>query len=485
MNRATGTSLSAGNAAEINATERRKERVALVSIFVSALLTLAKGFAGFTTGSLALISDAANSLLDIAATTMTWLAIRAAHKPADDEHHYGHGKFESLSALIETAFLFLLSGAVAYEGIRRLMSGQTEILFSWIAVAVLVGSIVVDGWRWWTLRKVAAETNSEALAADALHFSSDLINSIFVLIAIAAAQLGFSQADPIIAIGVSVFIAIAAFRLARRTINTLLDTAPKGLGDSIAAEVEALPGVVGVDHVRVRPAGAHVIGEVGVRVSRTLPLESVQALKDRVREALDGEHPGSLFTVTTNPVQLDDETVMERVMLIAARLRVPLHHVTVQSLARRLSVSFDLEVDQRLTLGEAHKIASRVEIAIRDELGPDVEVESHIEPLVPQLDGREADAATVARVALALAEQATATEAIREVHSVRVRETPAGLVVNYHCRADGALNVAEVHEQVDVLERLVRADHPEICRVVGHAEPLATEPLRLSMGHPT
>lgn len=489
MNTATGTPSPNDRAAQARATARRKERVALVSIFVSALLTVAKGFAGFMTGSLALISDAANSMLDIAATTMTWLALRAAHKPADDEHHYGHGKFESLSALIETAFLFLLSGAVAFEGIRRLASGNTEINFSWIPVAVLVGSIVVDGWRWWTLKKVAKETNSEALAADALHFSSDLVNSIFVLIAIGVAQWGFPQADPIIAIGVSVFIAIAAFRLARRTINTLLDTAPKGLSDTIASEVAILPGVVEVDYVRVRPAGGHIIGEVGVSVSRTLSLEGVQFLKDRVREALDREHPGSLFTVTTTPVQLDDETVLERVMLIAARMRVSLHHVTVQNLARRLSVSFDLEVDERLSLGEAHKIASRVEIAIRDELGPDVEVESHIEPLVPHLNGREADATTVARVALALAEQATATDAIREVHSVRVRETPAGLVVNYHCRADSALNVSAIHDQVDMLERLVRADHPEICRVVGHAEPLSAEPLsaeplRLAAAYP-
>jgi len=174
-------------------------------------------------------------------------------------------------------------------------------------------------------------------------------------------------------------------------------------------------------------------------------------------------------------VQLDDETILERVMLIAARLRVQLHHVTVQSLSQRLSVSFDLEVDAGLTLGAAHAVASRVENALRDELGPQVEVESHIEPLVPHLDGREADAATVARVALALSAKATETAAIRGVHSVRVRETPAGLVVNYHCRADPSLNVADVHEQVDMLDRLVRADHPEICRMVGHAEPLLPE----------
>jgi divalent metal cation (Fe/Co/Zn/Cd) transporter len=139
-----------------------------------------------------------------------------------------------------------------------------------------------------------------------------------------------------------------------------------------------------------------------------------------------------------------------------------------------MAVSFDVEVDGSLSLGQAHEIADRIETAIQEELGPQVEVESHIEPLaVGHLEGREADAATVARIASTLAAN-TAEGPIREVHNVRVRETPAGLVVNYHCRVDPGLNVAAVHELVDDLERRVRLDHAEILRVVGHAEPLGS-----------
>src|SRR3954453_21029991 len=143
-----------------------KERVALGSIVASAIITLAKGAAGLATGSLALISDAAHSLLDVAATTMTWLAVRAANRPADEEHHYGHGKYESLAALVETAFLFLLSGAVAFEGLRRLWSNDASVSFGWAAVGVLVAAILVDAWRWTSLQRIARETGSEALAAD-------------------------------------------------------------------------------------------------------------------------------------------------------------------------------------------------------------------------------------------------------------------------------------------------------------------------------
>jgi cation diffusion facilitator family transporter len=455
------------------ATAKRKERAALWSILASVVITLAKGAAGLATGSLALISDAAHSVLDVAATTITWLAVRAAHRPADEQHQYGHGKFESLAALGETAFLFLLSGAVAYEGVRRLLAGESHVEASWAAAAVLVGAILVDGWRWWSLKRVARETGSDALDADALHFSSDLINSVLVLAALGAAALGYRQVDALVAVGVSGFIALAGFRLAQRTVNTLLDTAPRGLAEQVRAVAESVPGVVGVDRVRVRPAGGHLFGEVLVRVSRTLPLERVAEIRDKVVRAIREQLPHGDFTVAADPIQLDDETILERVLLTAARLHVPVHHVTVQNLSRRMSVSFDVEVDARLSLGRAHEIASRVEHAIRDELGPQIEVESHIEPLaVAQLEGREADAATVAKIAATLAQTATGVDGLSDVHNVRVRATESGLIVNYHCRADPGLNVALVHEMTDELERRVRLAHPEILRIVGHAEPI-------------
>ena len=452
---------------------KRKERAALWSILASVAITIAKGAAGLATGSLALISDAANSLLDVASTTMTWLAVRAANKPADEQHHYGHGKFESLAALAQTAFLFLLSGAVAYEGIRRLANGESFVKPSWAAVGVILGAILIDAWRWWSLTRVATETGSDALHADALHFSSDLVNSIFVLAALGAAAMGYPQVDALVAVGVSVFIAVAGFRIAQRTLGALADTAPKGLAEQVRVRAERVAGVVSVERVRVRPAGGHVFGEVLVRVSRTLPLERVAEIKGKIVGAIREELPQGEFTVTADPIQLDDETILERVLLTAARLRVPVHHVTVQTLAERLSVSFDLEVDGRMSLGRAHQIASRVEAAIREELGPQVEVESHIEPLVAaQLEGREADAATVARIATTLAENTSADGGIDDVHDVRVRVTAPGLVVNYHCHVDPALDVASVHELVDDLERRVRRQHPEILRVVGHAEPM-------------
>jgi cation diffusion facilitator family transporter len=451
---------------------KRKERAALLSILASTVITVGKGVAGLMTGSLALISDAAHSLLDVAATTMTYLAVRAAGKPADEEHHYGHGKVEAVAALAETAFLFVLSGVIAYEGIRRLWSGETQFNPSWLAVGVLVASIVIDAWRWWALKKVARETGSEALEADALHFSADLVNSVLVLAAFGAGWMGFMQADALVAVGVALFIGVAGYKVGRRTLDTLIDAAPAGAADLIRHRASTVPGVVGIDWLRVRGSGGELIGELGIRVSRTLPLDRVAAIKQDVIAAIghDG-HPARL-TVTANPVAMDDETILERIMLIAARRRVPIHHVTVQTVGTRLCVSLDLEIDGRMSLKAAHTIATRVEDAIRAEFGEATEVETHIEPLeVTHLSGREAEATLVARIATTLAEQAGAEGVLRELHHVRVRETPAGLVVNYHCRVDPDLDVLSVHAAVDAMERRVRVALPQVARLVGHAEP--------------
>src|SRR5687767_8348461 len=232
----------------------QKERVALGSVAASGALTVAKGVIGLASGSLALLSEAAHSLIDFGATVMTYFAVRVSGKPADEEHHYGHGKVESVAALAETALLFVLSGVVIWEATKRLLSNQGHIVeASLAAFAVIVVSIVVDFFRARLLYRVAHETASEALEADALHFGSDMWSSIAVLIGLIAVALGYPWADSVAAVIVAVFICIAGWRLGRRTVGTLTDTAPTGVAERVRAIVERIPGVVAIERVRVRP----------------------------------------------------------------------------------------------------------------------------------------------------------------------------------------------------------------------------------------
>jgi cation diffusion facilitator family transporter len=453
--------------------QRDKEKVALTSIAASGGLTIAKGIVGLMTGSLAILSEAAHSLLDFAATVMTYLAVRVSGKPADEEHHYGHGKFESVAALAETALLFLLSGVVIYEAMRRLLGQEEHAVEASIPAFVVIGaSIVIDFFRARALNKVARETSSEALEADALHFSSDLWSSLGVLIGLAAVALGFKWADAVAALVVAAVIVIAGWRLGRRTIDTLLDTAPPGIADQVAQIVRRVPGVVAIDTVRARQVGPEQFVELVISVSRTMPIDRVVLLKEAVVAATRAELPKAQISVIAEPRALDNETVMDRVMVIARNRGLAVHHVTVHAIGEKLSVSLDLEVDGSLTLAAAHEIADGLEGAINDELGSDVEVETHIEPLQTDALGRDATTARIAEVQAALSDIATGTGTLCDVHDVRVRETSEGEVINFHCRVNPAQTVHDVHERVDELERALRAKWPSIKRVIGHAEPL-------------
>jgi cation diffusion facilitator family transporter len=451
-----------------------KQRVALSSIVASAGLTAAKAVVGVLSGSLGLLSEAAHSLIDVGATVMTYYAVRVSDKPADEEHHYGHGKVESVTALAETALLFVLAGVVAWEAAKRLMSPHPpEVEATPWAFAVIVLSIVVDFFRARVLYRTAEKTSSQALEADALHFDSDMWSSAAVLAGLLGIAFGYAWADSAAAIAVSVVICIVGWRLARRTVETLTDTAPPGVADSIRAAVLRIPGVVALERLRVRQVGKVLFVDLVVAVSRTLPLDRVAALKDRIVEAVRADGGAAAeVTVTTEPHALDDESVLERVMVIARNRALAVHHVTVHAIEGRLAVSLDLEVDGALSLGAAHDIASGLEEAVRAELGPEVEVETHIEPLQPfDEPGHEAAPERIAAVRRALAEIAAKVDLVGEIHDVRVRQADDGEIVNFHCLVDPLLKVANVHDKVDEVERALRQHFPSIKRVIGHAEP--------------
>lgn len=451
-----------------------KRRAAMLSVMATILLTAAKFVAALTSGSLALLTDALQGLVDIGSTLFTWFAVSAADKPADDEHHYGHGKVESLAALIETAILFTLAGAILWEAGSRLWTGATEtVLVTPVVVGVMLLSMIVDAVRWNSLRKIAKQTGSEALSAEATHFSADFVGSAMVLLGLVGVWFGLPKADAVAAFAIAAFTAYSAFKLGRRTIDTLLDAAPKGVGERLRATASAVPGVVDIEWVKVRPAGGRTHGEIGIRVSRTLPLDRVVAIKQALLDAVAREEPGAEITIAANPVQVDDETALERVLLIALKLKIPVHHVTVHSIGERLSVSLDMEVDAKLPLGEAHELATRLESAIRAEFGGETEVETHIEPMeTGQPTGHNAAWETVEDIGKALAGEAQRLAGpVHDIHSVRVRQTRNGLVVNYHCRVDPSLDVAAVHAAVDAIERAVRLAQPQVCRLVSHAEP--------------
>jgi cation diffusion facilitator family transporter len=448
-----------------------KTRVAAISVIASAGMAVAKFVVGIIIGSLALVSEALHSSVDVVATVITWLVVRVSDQPADEEHHYGHGKFESISALGVIALLYVLAGGILVESWSRLREGTPPPIISAFPFVVLVIDIAVNFWRARALHRTARETQSQALAADALHFTSDVLGSIAVIIGLALAGFGFWWGDAAAAIAVAIMIALLGLRMARSTVETLLDRAPEGVAEKVEAALRAVPGVVDVERMRIRMVGPTTFIDTIAKVPRTYPIDRVEEIKRKAQLAVSEVLGDADLTFTAIPVALNDESVRERIMVIARNSGLAIHHVTVHDLRGKLIVSIDLEVDGGMALTAAHDIAQSLEQSIENDFGTDVEVDTHIEPLEPELPhGTDAAPERVETVAAALSRFAAGT-AIHDIHNVRVRDTEAGEIVNFHCRAAPSMSVIKVHESVDEIERALRRAFPTVKRVISHAEP--------------
>jgi cation diffusion facilitator family transporter len=454
--------------------ETSKTSVAAISIFASGGMAIAKFVVGIAIGSLALISEALHSSIDLVATIITWAVVRVSDKPADDEHHYGHGKLESVSALGVTALLYVLAGGILVEAYSRIREGTPPPTISAVPFVVLVIDIVVNLWRARALHRAARETRSQALAADALHFASDVMGSFAVIIGLVLAALGFWWGDAAAAAAVAVMIALLGLRMAGSTVQTLVDRAPEGVAERATAAIRSVPGVVDVERLRARMVGATHFIDAIVQVPRTYPIDRIENIKRQSQEAVSKALDDADLTFTAVPVARNNETVRDRIMVIARNSGLAVHHVTVHDLGTKLIVSIDLEVDGEMPLVTAHDVANNFERNIKDDFGDDVEVDVHIEPLEPELPhGVDASAERVQTIAAALTQFAAGTD-IHDIHNVRVRDTEAGEIVNFHCRAAPSMSVIRVHEHVDEIERALRRAFPSVKRVISHAEPPRT-----------
>ncbi|MGH9729511.1 MAG: cation diffusion facilitator family transporter, partial [Candidatus Acidiferrales bacterium] len=272
---------------------REKKRVALASIGAAVVLVSLKVFLSLRTGSLGILSEALHSSLDLLAAILTYFSVRISDKPADADHTYGHAKFESVSAFVETALLLMTAVYIISEAIQRLLFKQTPVYPSFLAIVLLALMIGIDWTRARRISRVARLYPSEALEADALHFSTDVWSTSVVLFGVVAVWLGQSFnipwlrfTDPLAALAVAGVIIWVGARMGRRTLEALLDVAPKGLQGRILAAAQKVEGVLGVDRVRLRRAGQRYFVDVTISVPRTASLEEAHATSDRIERRI-------------------------------------------------------------------------------------------------------------------------------------------------------------------------------------------------------
>jgi cation diffusion facilitator family transporter len=378
--------------------EVEKRRVALTSVIAAVFLTTFKIIVGVMTGSLGIMAEAIHSGLDLMAAVITFVAVHFAGQPADENHPYGHGKIESFSALFETVLLFVTCGWIIYEAVERLFFHPTQVEPSIWAFVVMGVSIAIDYGRSRALLRVAQKYKSQALEADALHFSTDIWSSVVVLFGLGLVKCSdwvghkeiLMKADSVSALGVAVIVLWVSWQLVRSTLDVLLDRAPKGIADEVKALARGIPGVVDCKRVRVRNVGPTAFIDLVIEVPRTMPLERAHGVSSQLEEIIVRRHPHADVVVHFEPVAVPNEDWTDRVQAVAGEMGHYVHDVRVHHVEGKRAVYYHLEVDPLLTLSDAHDLADRIETEIKNRF-PDIdEVNTHIENRADMVNEGEA-----------------------------------------------------------------------------------------------
>lgn len=464
-------------------TIREKKQAALLSIGSATLLLSLKTFLVWRTGSLGVLSEALHSGLDLVAAVITFLSVRVSDQPADERHPYGHGKFENFSAFIETALLVLTAFYIIYEAFQRLFFHSVHVQPSLLAIVILLVALSIDFTRARALSHAARRLLSEALEADALHFSTDVWSTIVVIFGVVLVWVGDSwnlpwlaYADALAALAVAGVILWVGSQLGRRTLDALLDAAPAGLQNEIINAIGEMEGVLHVERVRVRRAGNRHFVDATVSVRRSASLEQVHELTDAIEQRI-GQIVPSDVVVHTEPRAPRDEHLFESIRAIAQRMSLAIHDIAAYQQDSNLFIELHLEVDEKLSLLEAHRRATQLENAIRalGDGNSNFEVNIHIEPLGRHIATPEIGVGEMQQLELAveafLNHMPRNYDELINCHDVRVRQVEHHILVSCHCVMKSELPITRIHDVLAALEDLVKERFPQISRVTIHPEP--------------
>jgi cation diffusion facilitator family transporter len=451
-----------------------QRRTALFSVFAALALIGLKLGTGVATGSLGVLSEAVHSGTDLIAALLTFFAVGVAVRPADTGHQYGHGKAEHLSALAESAILVFASLVIIWRAIGRLTgSSHPSVEAPWWALAVMGVVLVIDVGRTIASARAARRYGSAALSANALHFASDFAGSVAVLVGLLLVRAGEVKADSIAALFVALLVLFAAVRLMRRNVDVLMDRVPADAEEAARLAIEDIRPTVELRRLRMRQAAGRYFADVVIGVSVDAAVGQGHAAADAVERAVQSALPEADVVVHVEPLG-DRAEVRERAHAAALGVRRvrEVHNVSVISTDAGTEISLHLKLPGGLSLDEAHEIAEEVERAIVAALPEVAAVETHLEPLAEEAEGKRMSVGDVAAehdLVARIVRDATGAEAgdLRFVH------TDDGLVVHLTLRLPAGWTLADAHAEASRVEELIRTERPEIADVLVHTEPRA------------
>ncbi len=451
---------------------RKKIGAAITSAIAAFFLTTFKLVVGIATGSLGILSEAAHSALDLIAAITTLFAVRAADKPADTEHPYGHGKFENISALFETLLLLLTCVLIGREAFVRLLFKKVAVEITFWSFAVMLTSIAVDLSRSRMLSRTAKKFHSQALEADALHFSMDVLSSSIVIFGLLGAKMGFRFADSFAALGVSIIVMLISIRLGKRAIDVLVDRSPnRKLVASIREAALGTKGVEELKSLRVRDSGGKIFVDMVVELPRLLPFELAHSLVDEIEKRVRAVRDEIDVVVHAEPVETVRETVIDKVRFAAEKVEGKIHELEVFSTKTGFEIDLHLEVEDTDTIETAHKKADALEHAIRDQVRNVDHIFVHIDKSSAKLIDATLPNFRYNELPVKLLKFVRSHEGVVGCSDLNFAESESGLRVAMVCQFDETLSLENTVKMVNELEEAIIKKLPMISKVVIHQEP--------------
>ena len=459
------------------AMQKEKRHVAQNSVYVALVITGFKFVVGLSTGSLGILSEALHSGLDLVAAVITLASVRVSDKPADADHQYGHGKFENFSAFIETALLLITCFWIVWEAGKRLFFHSVEIEPTIWAFVVMGISIVLDFWRSRALKRVADKYDSQALHADALHFSTDIWSSSVVIIGLTLVAIArayklpwLMRADPIAALFVAGIVVFVSSRLARQTIDALLDAAPAGIRSEIIRRVEAVPGVLEIERVRIRKSGNRYFVDLSIALARNVTFQASDVIADEVRGQIKELLGDADIIVHAIPRAVNTENIFDRIRAAALRSNLMIHDVSVQDLGGSLHVELHVELEEKMSLFDAHERVTALETDIRHSVPEITSILTHIESEPATIETSDAIVADPELEATLKSIGSEFPEVV-DVHEVMLKSVREHLFLSCHVTMHDELPLSRVHDVQTALEIRFKNAAPQLFRVLIHPEP--------------
>ncbi len=450
-----------------------KRKVALFSLIISVILVIIKIVVAYYSNSIGVFSEALNNGLDIITVVITFIAVRAATKPPDKDHTYGHGKYENISALFEIVIITLLCFFIIYKSIQRLTFRDFELKLNIYVFLALAMSILINIFRLYLIGRIIRKYNSFAFKAEFINYLSDITSSLIVIGGLLFANYGFYIADPIASIVVALIIIGFSVRLLVKIIKNLLDYIPKEITEKIASILNSFPEIKSINKLQIHEVGEIKFLNLDLSVGENIYLTRLESLKEKIKNKILEKIKDSEIVIEIKPsISKDNIDCLVKEIVLSEKGIHDLHNIFIYKVNDKFDISIHVEMSRFISLKESEELTSKIEEKIKEKNDKVRNVYIHIEEALIHHDPWEDITVDSEELILKIKENISKYILPNSCHKFTILQRQGFFNISFHCRLDKNMDIKNAHFIVSEIEKSIKNLDSKISEVSIHVEPI-------------